>query len=637
MSSYLVTLALGPVQSMIGAARRTRDLWCGSWLLAEASAAAALELHRACQSETAASGDGLIFPAPGNPEQALTPNERVGDDEANIANIIRARITAESERQLRIQIDRARKAATDRIAALCDQSRSRLKGLPIHDELFEAQKNDILEIFAAWVKIENDDYGKAAARLGGLLAARKATRDFKAAARTAEDLGYGIPKSSLDGARESVIDVPHKERDTPKYRTALRKLGLMGRMEELDALGLAKRLAGDVEQFTAYSRVAADSWIKEARERPGFDALKNTYEELVSRDLATRVRGNGGIYQDLPYDAQMLFGFRLDNALSQLKSMPKDNSGDSRFPDDAQQGAQLLNDLRRAQQKLGLGEPVPYAVILKADGDRMGELLNRAKSIEDSREISRSLHSFACSVRTLVRESRGHAIYAGGDDVLAILPLQNAIDCAARLAQSFRETMNPVAERLGLAANTRPTLSVGLGIGHLVEPLGFLRKRADEAEHVAKGNGTATPRNALAIALGVRSGTEVRWRCNWNESPGNPAGCAGVRSLNDFAEAYRNQQCPSRLGYEIRAIAMRLCWVKQNQQNPQPLPGMHEAELLRSLDKARQRGGDGRLSQDFQQVIMNRAAQVGLEQLADELIISRWLSARTQTDIGAME
>jgi CRISPR-associated protein Cmr2 len=30
MPDYLLTLSLGPVQSLIGAARRTRDLWCGS-------------------------------------------------------------------------------------------------------------------------------------------------------------------------------------------------------------------------------------------------------------------------------------------------------------------------------------------------------------------------------------------------------------------------------------------------------------------------------------------------------------------------------------------------------------------------------------------------------------------------------
>ena len=37
MERFLIAMSLGPVQSMIGAARRTRDLWCGSWLLSEAA------------------------------------------------------------------------------------------------------------------------------------------------------------------------------------------------------------------------------------------------------------------------------------------------------------------------------------------------------------------------------------------------------------------------------------------------------------------------------------------------------------------------------------------------------------------------------------------------------------------------
>ena len=41
----------------------------------------------------------------------------------------------------------------------------------------------------------------------------------------------------------------------------MRQLGISG-MEELDALGIAKRMASDAEQFTAYSRIAADAWIE---------------------------------------------------------------------------------------------------------------------------------------------------------------------------------------------------------------------------------------------------------------------------------------------------------------------------------------------------------------------------------------
>ena len=64
MERFLVTLSLGPVQSLIGAARRTRDLWCGSWLLSEAARAAARILH---QRQPGC----LIFPCPEDPDTDL--------------------------------------------------------------------------------------------------------------------------------------------------------------------------------------------------------------------------------------------------------------------------------------------------------------------------------------------------------------------------------------------------------------------------------------------------------------------------------------------------------------------------------------------------------------------------------------
>ena len=38
---YLISIGIGPVQDFIASARRSRDLWFGSWLLSELSKAAA--------------------------------------------------------------------------------------------------------------------------------------------------------------------------------------------------------------------------------------------------------------------------------------------------------------------------------------------------------------------------------------------------------------------------------------------------------------------------------------------------------------------------------------------------------------------------------------------------------------------
>lgn len=297
METYLITISLGPVQSLIEAARRTRDLWCGSWMLSEAARAAAYVLHKH-------QPNCLIFPCPTDPENELRPQEKPGDD-ANISNILRAEIILENANAAQALCKKAREAAADRLEELCDWAQAKVSSLPIHEDLWNSQKRDILESFSAWTVVKDNNYQAASKHLGGLLAARKATRDFIPAAIDAnKNLGFGIPKSSLDGALESVINIPHKERASSKYKTALRKLGL-GSREELDALALAKRLAGDVDQFTAYPRIAAEPWIASLTPTQQKD-IRNTYEPLVQKGLATRVSGNLGIYHAVPFDAQLL-------------------------------------------------------------------------------------------------------------------------------------------------------------------------------------------------------------------------------------------------------------------------------------------------------------------------------------------
>jgi len=625
MATYLLTLSLGPVQSLIQAARRTRDLWCGSWLLSEAARAAALALHRA--------GCTLIFPCPEDPERELQPQDLPQDDPkalANISNILRAQVEADPEGVATLCAN-AKAAARDRLAALCAQARDEVKGLPFHEDLWEAQRWDILETYSAWTTIESGDYAAAARRLGGLLAARKATRDFLPAALGPDARpGYGIPKSSLDAARESVIDLDRKGREGPRYRTALRKLGL-GTGEQLDALGVAKRRAGDPEQFTAYCRVAADRWVRTLTEEQQ-QRLRTAYEPLVACELATRVRGNQGAYGALPYDAQLVYDFRLANALAARDATDEDKAALRRLE-------QVLKAIHKEKgvQTQPIGKPVPYGVVLKADGDRMGKLLSQAKEAADSRHISQSLHAFASQVRGMVRQHWGHAIYSGGDDVLALLPLNRAVECADALRRTFAEAMGDSAQALGLAEAERPTLSVGLGIGHVMEPLGGLRARADSAERAAKGNERppAEQRNALAIVLGIRSGAEIQWRARWDDE-------AAFAALERFIQAYREAQLPSRVAYDLRDIGRRLAWLDDwkieaggdTEARAATARGIRNSEVARMLDRARTDGGASAVPEDLKALILERARVESLDKVADALIIARWLSARTAAELG---
>ncbi len=565
MPRFLVTLSLGPVQSLIADARRTRDLWCGSWLLSEAARAAARRLHErhpGC----------LIFPCPDNPDQDLEPQD-APREAANIANILRAEVTLSDRAAVLALCNETKLAAASRVEELGDRARRQL-GRPVREDVWRGQIDDILESFAAWVEITDGDggYEDAGLRLGRTLNARKATRDFQPCRPLTV---AGLPKSSLDGARETVLpDWPAKE----PARVRLR----LSPGEQLDALGVTKRLAGEVEQFTALPRIAADSWIE--RLAPSQQQrLRAAYEPLVDAEHATPVRGNADAYAALPFDGHLLYPSRLESALTQEREHQAGRAGSTASHALLEAFQRCFSEIagERTEKGHSVGAPVPYAAILKADGDRMGRLLSRARSAEESRDISRALHRFASSVRRIVREHRGHAVYAGGDDVLALLPLERAADCARRLAGAFSESLGEIANGMQLAAE-RPTLSVGIGIGYVIEPLGALRALAERAEQLAKGDATQTPRNALAILLRIRSGGELRWRARWGDT-------RAFEALSRLTAAYRAGELPTRAAYDLRDMDRRLAWL--GDASDEAARGMRHAELERLLDRARRDGG----------------------------------------------
>lgn len=605
---YLVAISIGPVQSLIEAGRRSQDLWCGSWLLSEVSRAVALKLHQE-------QGGCLIFPSPKNPDVDLQPQDPDSDTpiEANIANVIRAVIHADdSEKLLRI-VDDAKHAAKARLDEIITQVRkSKLEGFSVDWLRFEQQKHDILETYAAWVKLESNQYGDASKRLGKLLSARKQTKDFD----PIQDTKIGLFKSTLDGANNTLTNQVRCKDQQHELRLSQR--------EELDILGLIKRKAGHFEQFTPFSRVVAEPWLASLSSKQR-DDLQSHYQPFVEAGLATTVKGNEDAYQDFPYDGEYLFSSRIAQE-KELDETIKKN---------------LLQYLSNLDEEKGA--PVPYGVLLKADGDRMGELLSKAKKTKDSTEVSKALHQFATKVRIVVREHGGHAIYTGGDDVLAFLPLNTALVCAQALAELFEQSMKAIAEQLGAEC---PTLSVGLAIGHFVQPMRQLRHRAIQAEKLAKGNGLEKPRNALAIQLGIRSGYEIAWRCRWDEQ-------GTIDALNAFVTGFRKGLLPTRIMQDVLAMSQSLKWTKSEEVDREIAVGIRLSEMERMLARASfahqysqaQLEEVDKEDKDNHRTFTQHVASLKLQlreqakdqslvELANMLRIARWLSARTTADLG---
>lgn len=578
MPEYLIALSIGPVQGFIAAARRTRDLWFGSFVLSEVSKAAALEIHRKSAI--------LIFPAPQNLADLQA------DSDLNVGNKLMASVLTDDPADV---IEHAKGAARDRWRKMAEAARQKLDITAVRKDIWQVQLDDVLELFGAWVPVIAG-YSKARARLEQLLAARKMTRDFQSAAASFDATpGFGLPKSSLDAARETVLE-------KNLSRTTRRQLGL-GQGEQLDCPALVKRLGGDPEQFPPVTRIALEAWLKGIAEAELGDVKRHS-ESLVQTDLATRVKADR--YKKFPFDGAILFPSRVE-ALGQ------------EVEDDEENVRTVLRTLKNCRQKLyeRFGEPTPYFAVLVADGDRMGAFIDSSDSQEDHVNVTRALAGFAAEARGLVENSdhRGACVYAGGDDVLALLPVDTAVSCAHALQQAFENTV----ASLGLDP---PTLSVGLGLGHVLTPFARLLDLGRRAEKFAKEGPDGTPndakRNALAIIVGVRSGAKVAVRGRWG---------SGIHErLRRWMTYYQSDQLSDKTPYDLFEAVRRVVWARD--RSDYAVIAMQE--IGRVLKKKRAEAGTRELSASIRTEIESTIELHGVNTILAELRVARWLAQKAK-------
>jgi CRISPR-associated protein Cmr2 len=537
MTAHLLLVTLGPVQDFIAQARRTRDLWHGSHLLSE--------LGRAAARALVDGGAKLIFPAlRAGDVQLIACRAPLRDDDTppqNIANKLLAEVPEDTDPQ---QLAKAARRAVadywrDEVAA---PVRTKCAGLLVQnlDSVWDEQIDSFLEFAASWLPLR--DYVETRRQLEQAIAGRKLLRDFGPWTQ-----GRGnVPKSSLDGARESVL-LPPGARARDKVRRYRIADG-----EQLDAVGLVKRAGGEPDQFVPVVNVALATWLAHAHQlaSPELDALKTACRDVgVSRVART----------DLPCVAP----FAFDGSVL-IKSRWRPIFDEQCLQGDATAwGEQHVSPLLSK-----LGDPYPYVACLVADGDRMGRAIDHLGSADAHRVFSKALAGFADAARNVVEQRhRGALVYAGGDDVLAFVSLPEALACADALRTAFERAMATACS--ALAADNRPTLSVGLGIGHVMESMGDLLALGRQAEHEAKRD-----RNALAVLVDKRSGGARTWRGSWSSEP--------VRSLSAASTLLR-EHISSRKVYEIAKLLTRL--PKPGEANADGWPRVLALAVRRSLSR----------------------------------------------------
>jgi CRISPR-associated protein Cmr2 len=437
-----------------------------------------------------------------------------------------------------------------------------------------------------------------------VLAARKNTRDFAPVSWEPEPSHKDPPKSSLDGALECVIheteyppppssatarlsDEERKRRKAEYDRkaVALRKIFDAGPHEKLSGVDLLKRLgaipersSGDVdtqaetvasvhnkekdpEAFPSTSHMAALPFLAGLHALAGektqqIAEWKEQYIASLRNIDISRLKQPGNpilfmpdtlpekyraneywkdIYSLGEYDGALLYPERFPNVV-----------GDTQVFQDAreqfQEAVRLLDDFL---QKIGI-RPTPYYALLVADGDSMGKtidsLARRSDGIQQHKALSEALATFSQQVEGTIEKHMGVRIYSGGDDVLALLPLHEAVECAHELSTKFWEAL----KMFSYEDNKSPTLSAGLAIVHHLHPLEDALKIARQAEKRAK---KGQKKNALAITVQKRGGPPCKVGGLWDQF---------APRLKQQIKFSLSGIIPSGMAYELEEVALRL-------------------------------------------------------------------------------
>lgn len=545
--SHLLAITIGPVQEFISAARRTRDLWFGSYALSELSRAAAQAVEE--------SGGKLIFPA--------------SSDANNIANVIVAELQDGDPATVVRSAGQSVRLCWREFA---EEARREAEAI-IRQNIWNDQVDDVVEFYAAWVR-QTGDYSQDRARLMRLLAGRKNCRDFLPARGCA-----GVPKSSLDGQRESVLKDPAIEKWPPHFRTRFR----IRSGEQLDVVGMVKRVAGGNRRYPSMSRIAADPWIRGQKANANFERLRELCRHIPA-NILHRLDGFEQ-FQDFPYEGTAVYPSRHSEWQQEL--------------DEGDLDASLLKQVQDVLARLP--EPLPYLAVLVADGDRMGKALAQLSSPEQHRAFSATLARFAEEAERIVAQHQGVLVYAGGDDVLAFLPVDKCLECARALHDDFGRRLHPFGAL---------TLSIGIAIGHYLENMEDLLDYARTTEKLAK----KPDRDGLAVSLHKRSGSPVRVRQPWSLHPDF--------QLSEYAELLQVQALPSKLPYDLHELV--------DLYKAQGWDG-HRIEAMRKdalrIVSAKQPRAGRRFMPRVRQIIESISSVDELERFVEALLVARLLAA----------
>ena len=424
-----IDISIGPVQGFVVQSRRIRDLWGSSYLLAFLSAHAMRGAQQANSEITQplVDNDPLFKWVSGKregrpPRIGSVPNHFVVETYGDARTVANAAEEALKKAWMRV-CSAVWKECVEDMVSFGNGTK----------EIWNRQTNAFWEVI--WTAEPREERG-------GPLARRKHWRSHRPPDEPGDKCTVMHDLQELSGFVRA-RDREKQDRFWKHIGDGISDLDLRDN-ERLCAVALVKRLFPKVAAKALTWEVDASNWpstvyigavpwirrvVKTVPELA--KAYAQTVDHVVPDNIFPMQRppfaglniADAGDFPKL--DANYLNrDFVLDERLCPLKEGA-----------DRQRLADMLQCIHDAKDdESQLGPPPTFYALLLADGDRLGKLVSKA----GGGNVSKALARFTDRVPEISHAHDGVTIYAGGDDVLAMLPVCHALECAEAIFQAYR-------------------------------------------------------------------------------------------------------------------------------------------------------------------------------------------------------
>ncbi|MGC9797404.1 type III-B CRISPR-associated protein Cas10/Cmr2 [Fervidobacterium riparium] len=515
IDASLVMFAIGPVQEVIAQARKTVDLWAGSYLLSYLT-------YQAIEYIGLTYGfDSIVYPYLRGNQFVYKTLERHGvklltkpianEKVASIPNVFLAIVPISDAKKV---IDECSKKVKEKWEELSNKTLGILKkeSMEVNEQEYKKQ----MEIFPT------------------------VNATFMPLPKTVEQVKTTI---------ETLFEDEDFIREIENYEAFV---------QEIEKLGGYKVNAGSFYRHTFKTLTARLNAIKAISHFPMYESDAMIDGQRIPDDFGGIVRACVKVKDQ---DKEDYLG-----TLNATKRFLRDTLRDKLIEKIRYESLQEMaaeNEVNKKEGKMVNG----YVAVLMLDGDRMGKLVSgdeapefekiaheRLKEVLESEQgiseelrheiyrqrmltpsyqkaISRMLGIFSSLVSYVVEEKyNGMLVYAGGDDVLAILPADKVLQCANDIRKMYsgiggieinvngdtykfeHELLYKNGEPIALMMGDRATMSAGISIAHHKVPLKTMIELARQQEHRAKER---LGRNAFSVAVVRRSGQIEEVGAKW--------------------------------------------------------------------------------------------------------------------------